>query len=103
MTERDENGKFVKGSSGNPRGRMPKEREEKFYEITMNACTYKDWEAITRKAVEQAKRGDAVARKWLADYLIGAPVQRTEVSGKDGNELTIRFVNDWRNPDERNG
>lgn len=93
MTERDENGKFVKGSSGNPRGRMPKEREEKFYEITMNACTYKDWEVITRKAVEQAKRGDAVARKWLADYLIGAPVQRQEISGKDGEAITVQIVN----------
>jgi len=26
-----------------------------------------------------------------------------EVSGKDGGELVIRFVNDWRNPEERNG
>ena len=26
-----------------------------------------------KKAVDQAKRGDGVARKWLADYLIGEP------------------------------
>lgn len=89
MTERDENGRFVKGQSGNPNGRPPKERSEKYYLITMTACTYKDWEAIVKKAVEQSKRGNPTARKWLSDYLIGPPTQRLEHTGADGGAITI--------------
>ena len=94
MAERDENGRFVKGATGNSRGRMPKERETKFYEITLSAVTFDDWKAIVVKAKEQAKRGDAVARKWLADYLIGPPVQRNEVTGKDGEIIRVSLKGD---------
>jgi len=76
---RDDKGRFVKGNSGNPNGRPPKEREERYYEITMTACTYKDWGAIVKRAVQDAKRGDAAARKWLSDYLVGAPDQNVNL------------------------
>lgn len=69
---RDGNGKFAKGNPGGP-GRPPKEREVKFYDITLSAVSLDDWKLIVKKAVDQAKRGDGVARKWLADYLIGEP------------------------------
>lgn len=87
---RDNKGRFPKGTSGNPAGRPKKEREERFYEITLSKVTFKDWEDIVQKAVYQAKRGDSVARKWLSDYLIGPPVQRQEVTGKDGG--AVEFV-----------
>ena len=90
MAEREENGQFAKGHPGGP-GRPTKEREERFYEITLTAVTFDDWKAIVTKAKEQAKRGDAVARKWLADYLMGPPVQRNELTGKDGGAIII----DW--------
>jgi hypothetical protein len=93
MAERDENGRFVKGATGNPRGRMRKEREERYYEIMLSAVTFDDWKEIVKKAAQQARRGDAVARKWLADYLIGAPVQRTELTGKDGEKLQAAVIN----------
>ncbi len=69
---RDGNGKFAKGNPGGP-GRPKKERETKFYEVTLTAVSIEDWKVIVKKAVDQAKRGDGVARKWLADYLIGEP------------------------------
>jgi len=72
---RDESGRFVKGSTGNPTGRASKEREVRYYEITMSACTYEDWKAIVQRATKQAKAGDGVARKWLSDFLVGVPVQ----------------------------
>jgi len=72
--KRDANGRFMKGDSGGP-GRPPKAREERYYEITMTACTYQDWEDIVKKAISQAKRGDSVARKWLSDFLVGVPEQ----------------------------
>lgn len=87
--KRDENGRFVKGDGGGP-GRPAREREDRYYEITMTACTYKDWQTIVSKAVSQARRGDSVARKWLSDFLVGVPEQPVRGS------LQIEYVNDWR-------
>ena len=93
MADRDSsNGRFVtgnqaaKGSSGGP-GRPPKKREERYYEILVSTCTYKDWQAIIDMAVTQAKEGDPVARKWLSDNLVGPPAQRHEHTGAGGADL----------------
>jgi hypothetical protein len=91
MAERDENGKFAKGNPGGP-GRPKKEREERFTEITLSAVTFKDWEEIIKKAVTQAKRGDSQARKFLADYLLGPPVQRAELTGAGGGPVRINVT-----------
>ena len=96
MAARKANGQFKKGHSGNPSGRPPKQREERFMEITLSAVTYADWKAIVKKACEQAKRGNSQARKFLADYLLGPPPQRHEITGKDGGALILEYVNDWR-------
>jgi hypothetical protein len=85
---REQNGKWAKGNSGNPKGRPKKPREVRYHEITLTTCTFDDWQAIVAKAVEQAKRGDAVARKWLADYLVGVP--ETPLAG--GVEILVRYV-----------
>ena len=90
MVTRDENGKFAKGNEGGP-GRPKKEREQRFYEITLATVTFSDWQDIVNKAIKQAKTGDAVARKWLSDYLMGPPVQRNEITGADGGSIVI----DW--------
>lgn len=90
MTDRDANGRFIKGNSGNPTGRASRAREERYYEILKSTITFEDWQAIVKKAGEQAKRGDAVARKFLADYLVGPPIERKEITGADGSALTIR-------------
>lgn len=76
--QRDEKGRFLKGHTGNPNGRMPKTREIKFYDLTVSAISEQDWSGIVDKAKEQAKRGDAIARKWLADYLVGQAVSRID-------------------------
>lgn len=91
MAERDENGRFIKGHSGGP-GRPKKEREERFKEITLSSVTYADWKEIVEKAVVQAKRGDNQARKFLADYLMGPPIQRTELTGADGGAIEVDDV-----------
>lgn len=93
MAERDENGKFVKGNPGGP-GRPKKEREMKFYDLTLSTVTFDDWKEIIKKAVIQAKRGDGVARKWLADYIMGPPVQRLESTGADGGAIVVS-VKGW--------
>jgi hypothetical protein len=71
-------GGFEKGRSGNPEGRPRKEREERLYEITVSTVPIKRWKKIVLKAVDQAERGDATARKWLSDQLLGVPTQNIE-------------------------
>ncbi len=93
-------GTFAKGTSGNPAGRPPKQREEKYREIMLNTVTFADWQRIVEKAADQARKGDAVARKWLADYLIGPPVERKEISGTDSGPLQIMVVYAGDNSDE---
>jgi len=89
MTGRDKNGQFKKGEYKGGPGRPRKEREVEYYRILQFRCTTEAWQAIVDKAVEQAKRGDSVARKFLADYLIGPPVERKEISGPDGDVIRV--------------
>ena len=64
-------------------------------EITLSAVTFEDWRAIVKKAVVQSKRGNPQARKFLADYIIGPPPQRHEVTGADGGPL---YLVNWDEP-----
>lgn len=85
VANRDSQGRFVAGNqAAKGAGRPPKAREERYYEITINTCTFADWERIIQKAVEQAKRGDHTARKFLADYLVGVPAQDHNIYGEIG-------------------
>lgn len=85
---RDAKGRFVKGHKSKG-GRPSLQREIRYYEILMGSVTFEDWRRIVEKAAEQAKRGDAVARKWLSDYLVGQPEQ--DFNG--AVEITIRYEN----------
>jgi hypothetical protein len=87
MVPRDDKGRFPKGISGNPAGRKKRQVEDDFMRLLAGAVSTKDWREICDKAIAQAKAGDAVARKWLGDYLIGAPVQRMEHSGMEGGPI----------------
>lgn len=83
---------FKKGQSGNPHGRPKREYEIEYANIVQSSCSPSDWKIVCSKAIEQAKRGDAVARKWLSDNLIGLPVQKNEITGKDGNAIKVRLT-----------
>lgn len=86
MMARDEHGRFAKGNCGGP-GRPRRNREQEYHEILVSVVTPDEWRQIVMKAVDQAKRGDNVARKWLADYLIGPPVERRELTGAEGEPI----------------
>jgi len=92
MADRNEKGQFVSGNKVSP-GRLPREREARYYDIMMTACSFADWQRIVEKAVMDAKRGDAVARKWLSDYLVGTAEQRLDITS-DGGPVTLRVIYD---------
>lgn len=94
--DRNENGQFAQGNPGNKNapGRPKRAKEEKYLKALLRTVSPKDWILIVEKAVQQAQRGDYQARKWLADYIIGSPVQRAELTGLDGHEVIIRVIYD---------
>lgn len=95
--QRDEKGRFIKGHTGNPTGRMPKDREVKFYDLTVSAVSEDEWVKVVKTAVRLAIKGDAQARKWLSDYLVGLPQQKVDLTtnGENINAIGIMGV-DYR-------
>jgi hypothetical protein len=95
--QRDAKGRFIKGSVPNPKGRPSKEREVKFYDLTVSAVSEEDWVGIVKAAVKLATKGDAQARKWLSDFLIGLPQQKVDLTtnGENINSIGITGV-DYR-------
>jgi len=91
---REKNGRYPKGVSGNPKGRPKRSTEERLLAVMADCVTDEDWRDITNRAIERAKKGDDRARQWLTNYLVGAPKQQVEMTGKDGKELIFSVVYD---------
>ena len=96
MTDRDANGRFVKGNgaangnNGGP-GRPPKAREEKYLEIMKGTITFSEFKALVNKTYTLAMKGDAAARKALFDYILGPPTQKLEHSGSIEQKVTVNW------------
>jgi hypothetical protein len=82
-------GGFKKGQSGNPRGRKSRAAEDEFIALIDKAVSSSDWIAIIEKTKQQALRGDAIARAWLADRKFGKAKERHEHAGEDGNVIEV--------------
>ncbi len=92
---RDAQGRFIKGSSGNPLGRAKRKAEDEFLAALSRRVSLADWIAVIDKALLLAKgEGDARARQWLSDYLIGKPIQRVEHAGRGGGPLQAVVATD---------
>lgn len=80
---RGPDGKFAPGNKLSP-GRPKKSREEKFQHVAVTAVSLTEWRLIVKKAVIDAQRGNAAARNWLTQILLGP------LAPKD-NEVTINL------------
>lgn len=74
---RKPNGTFAPGNPGGP-GRPRRQTEAAYLVALSEAVTVEDWQEIVRVAVVAAKSGDAQARKWLSDYLLGVNPPQAE-------------------------
>lgn len=95
MVQRDSNGRFIKGNtaaSGANGGRYKRSIEEKYLKALSRRVTMDDWNKIINKAITRAKAGDAKARQWLSDYLMGKPIQRMEHAGAEGRPIPISII-----------
>jgi hypothetical protein len=72
---RDTNGKFVEGNTYG-KGRPKLETERLYLHAVREACDFETWKKVVEMSVLQAKQGDAKARNFLANYLIGKPEQK---------------------------
>jgi hypothetical protein len=50
------------------------------------------WEAIIDVAINQALAGNHRARQFLADYVIGKPLQAVQLSSDNGSPLTLSMI-----------
>ena len=94
-TDRDANGRFLPGHPGlGGRPRRPVEHE---YMATLaDAVPLELWRKIAARAAEDAAAGDAKARRWLSEHLLGrepAPLTElaaTELAGTLDDEIRAK-------------
>ena len=67
-----QDGRFLPGNPGGP-GRPRRAIEADYLAALSEAVPMESWRAIIAKAVEQARDGDAKAREWLSNHLVGKP------------------------------
>ena len=89
-SNRNSKGQFVKGNKGGP-GRPKRTKEEKYLTSMVRCVKLKDWRDIVQRAIADAKDGDAKAREWLSNYLLGKPSQELKVKG----ETDLRILLEW--------
>ena len=96
MTERESNGHFAKGNQaakGNKggTGRPRRSVEEQWLAILRDVVDPEAVEKVFRVGLSRAMAGDIAWAKLLLSYGIGLPIQRTEISGPEGNVLHINL------------
>lgn len=88
--------KFLPGNPGGP-GRPRRAIEERYLRKISSSVTMNEWKEIILMAVEQAKGGDATARRWLSEYLIGRPLPLPETAKEPKD---VKIVVRWEEPEK---
>ena len=97
MSEREDNGRFAKGNQvakghNGAGGRPRRSVEEQWLAILRDVVNPEAIERVFLVGLSRAMAGDIAWAKLLLAYGIGLPVQRTEISGPDGNALNINLT-----------
>lgn len=87
QSDRDSSGKFVTGNRGG--GRPCRAVERDYMTALSDELPLDAWREIVRRAVADAKAGDAKAREWIARYALGAvPSTFTAIAIRDAVDVT---------------
>ena len=88
--------RFIKGGAsgpGRPKRTGKAVRSRSDYLVRLHdKMPMSQWDKILDTAIAQAIGGDAEARRFLAQYLIGKPVQAVEISGPGGSSLSLGLI-----------
>lgn len=60
-------------------------------EAMREAVSAEDWTAIAMRAVQDARAGDAQARQWLRDTLLGRPVTRVDATVDQRTAIVFEY------------
>jgi hypothetical protein len=95
MMARDNKGRFIKGSTGNPKGRPPRATEEEYRGTIRDVIPLERFTHQLEALAKRADRGDSRAFDKICD-LLGLHVIKTEHSGRDGEplQIVVSYVND---------
>ena len=99
MAERDEKGRFVKGQSGNPKGRATFSAESNYADVYKSKVTPEVFADVVSRLIYLAVvKRDMNAIKLVLAYGMGQPVQKSEVTGAEGNalEIIVRYAENNR-------
>lgn len=92
---RDSMGRWLPGQTGNKEGRLSRQTETKYLEVTMATVTVEKWAEVVALALEDALDTEntphvrARAREWIAKYVIGEPSQMHQLLYKEEREFKI--------------
>jgi hypothetical protein len=94
-TDRDANGRFLRGHPG--MGGRPRRAVEQDYLATLaEAVPLRRWKKIVARAAADAEAGDPKARRWLGDMLMGkqppplTTLAATELAGTLDEEIRVQ-------------
>ncbi len=89
-TLRHPDGRWKKGTPPpNPAGRPRREVEAEYLDVTIASVSKEDWATVVRSMISRAKAGDVAAARWLADYMLGKPTERLNVTSEDDSAVTV--------------
>lgn len=77
ITGRGNTGRFCTGNTFG-KGRPKRSVENEYQTALYDQCSVETWKGIIQKAIEQATQGEAKARTFLANYILGKPEIRVE-------------------------
>jgi hypothetical protein len=93
MQTRSADGKWLPGVSGNKGGRLPREKERKYLDVTMARVSPEEWGEIIDVVKGLAlEKKDMRAIEWMGRYLLGDPTQVHEYLLNEKRDFTIRVV-----------
>lgn len=103
LVKRDDNGRFVKGYSGNPAGKPKgiKHRStliKQTIDAAMADMLHEDFIEVMEVAIRKAKQGDnAMIKLLLGEFL--AEVRKSQDDGKRGDQYTQIIIENYTLPD----
>jgi len=103
MAKRKQPQSFIKGSAKHRR------TEGDYMSTLLETVTLEDWQEVIASTLSAAKQGDAQARAWLGQYLVGKPAGKAptpltvvvqQLNGENPlvNRLSQRLINQHNNP-----
>lgn len=100
-TNRDEQGKFIPGVSGNPNGRPPETIEQKIMKKAVKELIAEYKEGLTDALakiqpvlIAEALKGNMVAIKEINDRVMGKAEQKTDITsgGEALQPILVKFI-----------